>query len=87
MLALTPAGCSSGGGDSGGGGTYIPPKPSLRLTTDIIQFCSNELPSFNAISISGTTCVKWGSTAAQEIAFTLAHGLCYVEGRQARLEG
>ncbi len=61
-------------------GTYIfPPKPSLRLTTDIIQFCSNELPSFNAISISGYHMREAGSTAAQEIAFTLAHGLCYVE--------
>ncbi|GIK51402.1 MAG: methylmalonyl-CoA mutase [Planctomycetota bacterium] len=61
-------------------GTYIfPPKPSLRLTTDIIAFCAAEVPNFNAISISGYHMREAGSTAAQEIAFTLAHGLCYVE--------
>ncbi|MBZ0136481.1 MAG: methylmalonyl-CoA mutase [Planctomycetes bacterium] len=61
-------------------GTYIyPPRPSLRITTDIIEFCANEVPNFNAISISGYHIREAGSTAAQEIAFTLANGLCYVE--------
>ncbi|MBX3459121.1 MAG: methylmalonyl-CoA mutase [Planctomycetes bacterium] len=61
-------------------GTYIyPPRPSLRLTTDIIEFCAREVPNFNAISISGYHIREAGSTAAQEIAFTLANGLCYVE--------
>ena len=61
-------------------GTYIyPPRPSLRITTDIIEFCANEVPHFNAISISGYHIREAGSTAAQEIAFTLANGLCYVE--------
>jgi methylmalonyl-CoA mutase, N-terminal domain len=61
-------------------GTYIyPPRPSLRLTTDIIEFCANEVPNFNAISISGYHIREAGSTAAQEIAFTLSNGLCYVQ--------
>ena len=61
-------------------GTYIyPPRPSLRLTTDIIEFCSNEVPNFNAISISGYHIREAGSTAAQEIAFTLSNGLEYVK--------
>ena len=61
-------------------GTYIyPPRPSLRITTDIIEFCSNEVPNFNAISISGYHIREAGSTAAQEIAFTLCNGLSYVE--------
>jgi methylmalonyl-CoA mutase N-terminal domain/subunit len=61
-------------------GTYIyPPRHSLRVTTDIIEFCANEVPSFNAISISGYHIREAGSTAAQEIAFTLSNGLCYVE--------
>jgi methylmalonyl-CoA mutase, N-terminal domain len=61
-------------------GTYIyPPRPSLRITTDIIEFCANEVPHFNAISISGYHIREAGSTAAQEIAFTLSNGLCYVE--------
>jgi methylmalonyl-CoA mutase, N-terminal domain len=61
-------------------GTYIyPPRPSLRLTTDIIEFCANEVPSFNAISISGYHIREAGSTAAQEIAFTLSNGLEYVK--------
>ncbi|MEZ5993812.1 MAG: methylmalonyl-CoA mutase family protein [Planctomycetota bacterium] len=61
-------------------GTYIyPPRPSLRIATDIIEFCSNEVPNFNAISISGYHIREAGSTAAQEIAFTLSNGLCYVE--------
>ncbi|MCC6572955.1 MAG: methylmalonyl-CoA mutase [Planctomycetes bacterium] len=61
-------------------GTYIyPPRHSLRVTTDIIEFCAKEAPNFNAISISGYHIREAGSTAAQEIAFTLANGLCYVE--------
>jgi methylmalonyl-CoA mutase N-terminal domain/subunit len=61
-------------------GTYIyPPRPSLRLTTDIIEFCSNEVPNFNAISISGYHIREAGSTAAQEVAFTLSNGLEYVK--------
>ena len=61
-------------------GTYIyPPRPSLRITTDIIEFCANDVPNFNAISISGYHIREAGSTAAQEIAFTLSNGLCYVE--------
>ncbi|MDC1143012.1 methylmalonyl-CoA mutase family protein [Planctomycetota bacterium] len=67
-------------------GTYIfPPRESLRLTTDIIEFCANEVPSFNAISISGYHIREAGSTAAQEIAFTISNGLEYV--KQATLRG
>ncbi|MCG3184447.1 MAG: Methylmalonyl-CoA mutase [Planctomycetes bacterium] len=66
-------------------GTYIyPPRPSLRLTTDIIEFCANEVPNFNAISISGYHIREAGSTAAQEIAFTLSNGLEYVKQAVAR---
>lgn len=66
-------------------GTYIyPPRASLRITTDIIEFCSNEVPNFNAISISGYHIREAGSTAAQEIAFTLANGLEYVRQAVAR---
>ena len=66
-------------------GTYIyPPRASLRLTTDIIEFCAHEVPRFNAISISGYHIREAGSTAAQEIAFTLANGLAYVENAIAR---
>ncbi|HEY8558952.1 MAG TPA: methylmalonyl-CoA mutase family protein [Pyrinomonadaceae bacterium] len=61
-------------------GTYIyPPKPSLRLITDIFSFCSREVPNWNTISISGYHIREAGSTAAQEIAFTLADGIAYVE--------
>lgn len=61
-------------------GTYIyPPKPSLRLITDIFSFCAAEVPNFNTISISGYHIREAGSTAAQEIAFTLADAICYVE--------
>jgi methylmalonyl-CoA mutase N-terminal domain/subunit len=60
--------------------TYIfPPKPSMRLITDIFEFCGEELPNFNTISISGYHIREAGSTAAQEIAFTLADGIEYVE--------
>src|SRR4051794_13633497 len=60
--------------------TYIyPPKPSLRLITDTFAFCAAEVPNWNTISISGYHIREAGSTAAQEIAFTLADGICYVE--------
>jgi len=60
-------------------GTYIyPVEPSLRLVTDIFDFCARELPRWNSISISGYHMREAGSTAAQEIAFTLANGLEYV---------
>jgi methylmalonyl-CoA mutase N-terminal domain/subunit len=65
-------------------GAYIfPPRPSIRITTDIFAFCREKLPAFNTISISGYHIREAGSTAAQEIAFTLANGLAYV---QAALE-
>ncbi len=61
-------------------GTYIyPPKPSLRLITDTFAFCAAEVPNWNTISISGYHIREAGSTAAQEIAFTLANGICYVD--------
>ena len=61
-------------------GTYIfPPKPSLRLITNIFQWCAAHTPKFNTISISGYHIREAGSTAAQEIAFTLANGLTYVQ--------
>ena len=61
-------------------GTYIfPPEPSLRLVTDVIEFCSAEMPRWNPISISGYHMREAGSTAVQEVAFTLANGLCYVQ--------
>ncbi|HLM60187.1 MAG TPA: methylmalonyl-CoA mutase family protein, partial [Pyrinomonadaceae bacterium] len=61
-------------------GTYIyPPKPSLRLITDIFAFCAAEVPNWNTISISGYHIREAGSTAAQEIAFTLADGIAYVD--------
>ncbi|UCC74470.1 MAG: methylmalonyl-CoA mutase [Gemmatimonadota bacterium] len=61
-------------------GTYIfPVEPSLRLVTDIFDFCAGELPRWNSISISGYHMREAGCTAVQEIAFTLANGLEYVE--------
>lgn len=61
-------------------GTYIfPPEPSMRLITDIFAFCSKELPEWNTISISGYHIREAGATAAQEIAFTLADAIAYVE--------
>jgi len=60
--------------------TYIfPPEPSMRLITDIFEFSAAEIPNFNTISISGYHIREAGSTAAQEIAFTLADGIEYVE--------
>jgi methylmalonyl-CoA mutase N-terminal domain/subunit len=61
-------------------GTYIfPPAPSMRLITDIFQFCTAELPDWNTISISGYHIREAGSTAIQEVAFTLANAIAYVE--------
>ncbi|MCB2181431.1 MAG: methylmalonyl-CoA mutase family protein [Desulfobulbaceae bacterium] len=61
-------------------GTYIfPPKPSLRLITNIFQWCSKHTPAFNTISISGYHIREAGSTAVQEVAFTLANGITYVQ--------
>jgi methylmalonyl-CoA mutase N-terminal domain/subunit len=61
-------------------GTYIfPPRPSLRLITDIFAFCAENVPNWNTISISGYHIREAGCTAAQEIAFTLADGIAYVQ--------
>ncbi|WP_455449685.1 acyl-CoA mutase large subunit family protein [Natrinema thermotolerans] len=60
--------------------TYIyPPEPSMRIITDIFEFCAEETPKFNTISISGYHIREAGSTAAQELAFTLGNGIEYVE--------
>ncbi|MGE5249805.1 MAG: methylmalonyl-CoA mutase [Bacteroidota bacterium] len=64
-------------------GTYIfPPGPSMRLITDIFQFCAAEVPGWNTISISGYHIREAGSTAVQEVAFTLANAIAYVEAAQ-----
>ncbi|MCB0877822.1 MAG: methylmalonyl-CoA mutase, partial [Thermoleophilia bacterium] len=61
-------------------GNYIfPPRPSMRLTVDTFAWCAQHAPRFNTISISGYHIREAGSTAVQEIAFTLAHGIAYVE--------
>jgi methylmalonyl-CoA mutase N-terminal domain/subunit len=61
-------------------GTYIyPPTPSLRLVTDIFAYCAREVPNWNTISISGYHIREAGSTAVQEVAFTIADGITYVE--------
>jgi methylmalonyl-CoA mutase N-terminal domain/subunit len=61
-------------------GTYIyPPGPSMRLVTDVFGYCAAELPAWNTISISGYHIREAGSTAAQELAFTIADGVAYVE--------
>ncbi|HMA62115.1 MAG TPA: methylmalonyl-CoA mutase family protein [bacterium] len=61
-------------------GTYIfPPEPSLRLITDIFEYCGKEVPKFNTISISGYHIREAGSTAVQEVAFTIADGIEYVK--------
>jgi methylmalonyl-CoA mutase N-terminal domain/subunit len=66
-------------------GTYIfPPRPSLKLTTDIFQFCGREVPRWNTISISGYHIREAGATAVQELAFTLSNGIAYVEAALAR---
>lgn len=64
-------------------GTYIfPPKPSIRLITDLFSYCQREVPRWNTISISGYHIREAGSTAVQEVAFTLANGMAYVEEAQ-----
>jgi len=66
-------------------GTFIfPPRPSLRLTTDVLEYCSRHLPSWNSISISGYHIREAGSTATQELAFTFANGLTYVRAALER---
>ncbi|PYQ60702.1 MAG: methylmalonyl-CoA mutase [Acidobacteria bacterium] len=61
-------------------GTYIfPPAPSLRIVTDIFEFCAKEVPRWNTISISGYHIREAGATAVQEVAFTLANGLQYIK--------
>ena len=57
----------------------FPPEPSMRLVTDMIEFCSEKMPKYNTVSISGYHIREAGSTAAQELAFTLADGFTYVE--------
>jgi methylmalonyl-CoA mutase N-terminal domain/subunit len=64
-------------------GTYIyPPKPSMRLITDLFDYCKSNVPRWNTISISGYHIREAGSTAVQEVAFTLANGIAYVEAAQ-----
>ena len=61
-------------------GTYIfPPRPSMRLITDLFAYCKDEVPEWNTISISGYHIREAGSTAAQEVGFTLADGIAYVQ--------
>ncbi len=61
-------------------GTYIyPPRPSMRIITDVFSYCNDNLPSWNTISISGYHIREAGSTAVQEIAFTIANGIAYVQ--------
>ncbi len=61
-------------------GTYIyPPRPSMRIITDVFSYCQENMPSWNTISISGYHIREAGSTAVQEIAFTIANGIAYVE--------
>jgi methylmalonyl-CoA mutase N-terminal domain/subunit len=66
-------------------GTYIyPPAPSMRLTADCFAFCRDEVPRWNTISVSGYHIREAGSDAVQEVAFTLADGIAYVEAARAR---
>jgi len=65
-------------------GTYIyPPRPSMRLVTDTFSYCAGRIPGWNTISISGYHIREAGSTAVQELAFTLANGIAYVEAALA----
>jgi len=65
-------------------GTYIfPPRPSMRLITDLFAYCASNLPNWNTISISGYHMREAGSTAAEEVALTLSHAIAYVEAAQA----
>ena len=64
-------------------GTYIfPPRPSMRLTTDLFAYCRDRLPNWNTISISGYHLREAGATAVQELGFTMAHAIAYVEAAQ-----
>ncbi len=66
-------------------GTYIyPPRPSMRIITDIFEWCSKELPKWNTISISGYHIREAGSTAVQEIAFTISNGKAYVQAAKQK---
>lgn len=66
-------------------GTYIyPPKPSMRIITDIFEWCAHEVPKWNTISISGYHIREAGSTAVQELAFTLSNGKAYVKAAQEK---
>ena len=65
------------------GTTSFPPRPSMRLTTDLFVYCRERLPRWNTISISGYHIREAGSTAVQELAFTLAHGIAYAEAAVA----
>ena len=66
-------------------GTYIyPPAPSLRLITDVFEFTASDVPQWNSISVSGYHMREAGATAVQEIAFTLANGLAYLDAARAR---
>lgn len=66
-------------------GTYIyPPRPAMRLVTDIFEFCKGHVPRWNTISVSGYHIREAGSTAAQELAFTLGDGLAYLSAAVAR---
>ena len=100
--ALRGRGAPAGGGAVGTGGTvqndilkeylargtYIyPPRPSLRIVTDIFAFCEREMPQWNTISISGYHIREAGSTAAQEIAFTFANAIAYVQAAHRRRAG
>ena len=65
-------------------GNYIfPPRPSMRLTTDLFAYCAERIPSWNTISISGYHIREAGSTAVQELAFTVANGIAYCEAAVA----
>ena len=57
----------------------FPPRPSMRIITDMIQYCTENMPNYNTISVSGYHIREAGSTAAQELAFTLADGFEYIE--------
>jgi methylmalonyl-CoA mutase N-terminal domain/subunit len=66
-------------------GTYIyPPEPSMRLTTDLVEFATREMPQWNYISVSGYHMREAGATAAQEVAFTIANAMAYVRAVEAR---
>src|SRR5881392_93313 len=62
----------------------FPPEPSMRLVTDMVEFCAQELPRWHPISISGYHIREAGSNAVQELAFTLANGFAYVDAAIAR---